>query len=902
MATFYNVPFTDTSANPTPIRVDDQTLNQADTSITFVGKNYPEFSVPIGKNFLHLLENFASNTAPSNPITGQLWYDTDSESVPPRPQLLVYDGTNWTEAGSTKKGSAQPAAENSIAGDLWADTANQQLYLFNGSSWILVGPQYNLGSDSGIRSEELIDRDTDGIKTVLTCFINGVRVAVISKDDFYPKTTVDGFARIRQGVNISTADFDTDGLVINKFWGTSEKSDALIVGNNIVPAANFLRSDIVSTTNFGINIRNTAGLKIGDSLETVLASASGVTTLTNKTPNSVIYLAPSGSTGIDNKVITVTGTTQVGINKTNPGNFPDGATVANLDIVGNVRQTGLLLVENSTDTTSSTTGSIFTPGGIGVAKSVFIGTAGKLSVQNKVVVGTTSPYLDSVVTPLTDVTYDLGASARKFRNIYAQAFIGTSFTGNFTGNLTGNITGTSSALATNTIFKLTGDINSSLIEFNGGQPTPTRTLTRAQRTLSTARVFTGAVNPEFQVNWFIQLTCTTNPVYNVTNQPITNLGYDSTYGYWFEYSTTTSGNITAATVTGSVSPKSGGQFITTVSDELISSKTAVLDSLDGDYFLVYRASESPSLRKISKSILFSTSGAVPTGSVFPFAGTAVPIGYLLCDGSEQSQGQYPELYSVISNTYGTGIYNAISNPTGLVGYQTFRIPDLRGRFPVGPETMDNATTVSILTQAVGATRNAITTTGAISATFVVSSSSINNGPFQNGKVLTGHGLDTSGGPVVITNFQVDLPSAGVTTVTVSMPPQPTTYAVAAGLTLQSVGSIDSGGGTPLSARTPSATAPGVSGGSSTQTLTVNQLPQHSHNLKGSTGTQYYALRFGSGSGDTGAVPGQVRDVGIDIELLPNSGEVVATGAVGQAFNISNPFQTINYIIFTGRNT
>ena len=457
-------------------------------------------------------------------------------------------------------------------------------------------------------------------------------------------------------------------------------------------------------------------------------------------------------------------------------------------------------------------------------------------------------------------------------------------------------------MATNTIFKLTGDINSSLIEFNGGQPTPTRTLTRAQRTLSTARVFTGAVNPEFQVNWFIQLTCTTNPVYNVTNQPITNLGYDSTYGYWFEYSTTTSGNITAATVTGSVSPKSGGQFITTVSDDLISSKTAVLDSLDGDYFLVYRASESPSLRKISKSILFSTSGAVPTGSVFPFAGTAVPIGYLLCDGSEQSQGQYPELYSVISNTYGTGIYNAISNPTGLVGYQTFRIPDLRGRFPVGPETMDNATTVSILTQAVGATRNAITTTGAISATFVVSSSSINNGPFQNGKVLTGHGLDTSGGPVVITNFQVDLPSAGVTTVTVSMPPQPTTYAVAAGLTLQSVGSIDSGGGTPLSARTPSATAPGVSGGSSTQTLTVNQLPQHSHNLKGSTGTQYYALRFGSGSGDTGAVPGQVRDVGIDIELLPNSGEVVATGAVGQAFNISNPFQTINYIIFTGRNT
>ena len=33
------------------------------------------------------------------------------------------------------------------------------------------------------------------------------------------------------------------------------------------------------------------------------------------------------------------------------------------------------------------------------------------------------------------------------RNVYSQAFFGTSFTGNFNGNLTGNITGTSSALA-----------------------------------------------------------------------------------------------------------------------------------------------------------------------------------------------------------------------------------------------------------------------------------------------------------------------------------------------------------------------------------------------------------------------------------------------------------------------
>ena len=904
MATFYNVPFSDTDANPSPIRVNDQSLNQDATSLTFVGKNYPEFAIPIGKNFLHLLENFASDTAPSNPIAGQLWYNTDSASANPAPQLLIYDGQLWTEAGSTKKGSAQPAAENSVAGDLWADTANQQLYLFNGSSWVLVGPQYNLGSDSGIRSEDLINRDTDGVKTVLTCFINGVRVAIISKDDFYPKTALEGFERIRQGVTMSTADFDTDGLILNKFWGTSEKSDALIVGNNIVPAANFLRSDVVSTTNFSLNIRNSAGLKVGDSLETTLTSSAttNTTVLANKTPGSTIYIRPTNGASVPIDVLTVTGTTQVGINKS-PGYLPDGSTYAHLDINGNVKQSGLLVVENSTDSTSSTTGSIFTPGGIGVAKSVYIGTAGKLTVQNKVILGTTPSYSDSVLLPLTDVTYDLGASARKFRNVYAQAFTGTSFTGNFTGDVSGNVTGTSSSLSTNTIFKLTGDVSSSTIEFNGGQPKPTRTITRAQRTLSTARVYTGVVNHEFQINWFIQLTCTTNSAYNVTNQPITNIGFDGTYGYWFEYSTTTSGTIALAVVTGSVSPKSGGQFITTISDGIVADKTAVLDSLNSDYFLVYRASLSPSLRKISKATLFSSAGTVPTGAIFPYAGTTPPPGYLLCDGSEQNQGTYSELYAVVSNTYGSGVYDAILNPTGLKGYQTFRLPDLRGRSPIGPETMDNANTVSILTQATSVTRNAITTTGAIVSVFVVSNTTVTNGPFQAGKVLTGHGLDTTGGPVLITNVQVDFPSSGITTITASMPPQTTTYASASGLTLQSIGSIDAGGGTPLSARTPAATAPGVSGGSSTQTLAVNQLPQHSHTLKGSTGTQYYALRFGGpGSGDTGAIPDTIHNVGNAVGLLPNSGNIDTVGAVGQAFSISNPFQTINYIIFTGRNS
>ena len=122
----YQINFTEAN-NPSklPLIVQDQTLN-SQTSVTFVGKNYPGYSPIIAENFLHLLENFASPNAPESPVQGQLWYDSSIGIN----LLKVFDGTNWTEAGAVKKSESAPAVANSIRGDLWIDTTNQQLYLF----------------------------------------------------------------------------------------------------------------------------------------------------------------------------------------------------------------------------------------------------------------------------------------------------------------------------------------------------------------------------------------------------------------------------------------------------------------------------------------------------------------------------------------------------------------------------------------------------------------------------------------------------------------------------------------------------------------------------------------------------------------------------------------------------
>ena len=68
----------------------------------------------------------------------------------------------------------------------------------------------------------------------------------------------------------------------------------------------------------------------------------------------------------------------------------------------------------------------------------------------------------------------------------------------------------------------------------------------------------------------------------------------------------------------------------------------------------------------------------PVGVVEAFAGSNAPNGWLICDGSQVSRALYPELFSVIGTTYGSGD-----------GFTTFTLPDLRGRTIAGKDGVNN---------------------------------------------------------------------------------------------------------------------------------------------------------------------------------------------------------------------
>lgn len=69
------------NSSKSPITVPVGTVNASSTSISLIGKGSANYGELQQENILRILENFASNVAPSNPTVGQLWYDTTNGSL-----------------------------------------------------------------------------------------------------------------------------------------------------------------------------------------------------------------------------------------------------------------------------------------------------------------------------------------------------------------------------------------------------------------------------------------------------------------------------------------------------------------------------------------------------------------------------------------------------------------------------------------------------------------------------------------------------------------------------------------------------------------------------------------------------------------------------------------------------
>ena len=461
----YIVNFTDRE-NKTPITVYDNTSN-ADTSLDFPGRNVTGYGQIIAENFLALLENFASGAAPTNPVEGQLWYNS-LEGI-----LQIWDNTQWKAASNIQKSTSEPSVESARVGELWVDTTNQQLYVFSGSSWILVGPNFSTGLQSGPVVESIIDSDNFD-RVIVTFYVEDKPIIIISKDSFTPKNSINGFSAIKTGINITSLDVG-DGGFLPKFYGTAIAADALNVGGTAVAAAKFLRSDTTNTTEQNFNIRNNAGLTIGIDGTFSLTSTATAAKIYNATAGASIDLQTNRN-GIPDTVVKIVNNT-VGVNVI----APDEA----LTVSGNIKTDGSLILTNITESTNFNNGSFRTAGGIAVTKNAIIG-------KNIDVYGQT---ITTSIEPRETEKYDSGSLTRRWNTVRTKTLIANTIVGALEGNIIGNAT-TATNLRFPTTFKMQGDVTSANITFDGQVGGTTKTF----ETVITSGIISSKVQPSPNVS------------------------------------------------------------------------------------------------------------------------------------------------------------------------------------------------------------------------------------------------------------------------------------------------------------------------------------------------------------------------------------------------------------------
>ena len=277
------------------VELEDGILNNFSTSITLIGRNSSNFGDAQNENFLHLLQNFAGNSPPSNALEGQIYYDKLDR------RIKFYFGGNWKSTAVSDFSGTKPTT--AYSGYIWFDSSEKQLHVHDGTDYILIGPERT----SGFGTTRLVSTGTfdlyDNLHAVVKLTVDDEVIGVISSDDFDVKSTneINGIPHVYRGItlkNHQTGDVEIHGR--STFANLSTTATNLtggVLGSLPYQSSSGITAFLPITTTVG-SVLVSSGTTIHWSVpdETLIGRATTATNIAGGAIGSIPYQSNIGRT------------------------------------------------------------------------------------------------------------------------------------------------------------------------------------------------------------------------------------------------------------------------------------------------------------------------------------------------------------------------------------------------------------------------------------------------------------------------------------------------------------------------------------------------------------------------------------------------------------------------------
>ena len=102
----------------------DGTINTSASSLALPGRNYAGYGQYLDTNMVHIVESFANVSPPANPLQGQLWYNTNTNTLNLCPADGTTNASSWLTLTTTSSGGTTTFGALTVTGNIQANNIN----------------------------------------------------------------------------------------------------------------------------------------------------------------------------------------------------------------------------------------------------------------------------------------------------------------------------------------------------------------------------------------------------------------------------------------------------------------------------------------------------------------------------------------------------------------------------------------------------------------------------------------------------------------------------------------------------------------------------------------------------------------------------------------------------------